>query len=120
MKRAGSRGDRWLVILVPIISIAARPVEPAIKLEKAVHYATAGDEKLLLDIAIPPGDGPFPCVVCFHGGAWRYGSRRDLFGRIQGQDRQGRGQLDRGHRGQGLRRGIGELPSLAPRTSSRQ
>jgi acetyl esterase/lipase len=67
-----------VVALVPILSFAARPAEPAIKLEKGVHYATAGDEKLLLDIAVPPGDGPFPCVVCFHGGAWRYGSRKDL------------------------------------------
>lgn len=69
-----------VVVLVPVFSIAARPAEPAIKLEKAVHYATAGDDKLLLDIAVPPGDGPFPCVVCFHGGAWRYGGRKDLSG----------------------------------------
>ena len=68
------------VVLVPILSFAARPAETAIKLNKGIHYATAGDEKLLLDIAVPPGDGPFPCVVCFHGGAWRYGGRRDLSG----------------------------------------
>jgi acetyl esterase/lipase len=67
-----------VVALVPILSFAAHPTEPAIKLERGVHYATAGDENLLLDIAVPAGDGPFPCVVCFHGGAWRYGSRRDL------------------------------------------
>jgi acetyl esterase/lipase len=76
-----------LVCLVPFLSVAARPAEPAIKLEEAVNYATAGDEKLLLDIAIPPGGGPFPCVVCFHGGAWRYGSRRDLSGAFK--DRNG-------------------------------
>jgi len=77
-----------LVAFVPICSITARPGEPAIKLEQAVQYAAAGDEKLLLDIAIPPGDGPFPCVVCFHGGAWRYGSRRDLSGAFK--DRAGK------------------------------
>jgi acetyl esterase/lipase len=75
-----------LVSLVPVISVAARPDGPAIKLQQAVHYATAGNEKLLLDVAIPPGDGPFPCVVCFHGGAWRYGSRRDLSGAFKNRN----------------------------------
>jgi acetyl esterase/lipase len=29
-------------------------------------------------VAIPPGEGPFPCVVCYHGGGWRGGHRKDL------------------------------------------
>jgi acetyl esterase/lipase len=33
---------------------------------------------LYLDVAVPEGDGPFPCVVMFHGGAWSMGSRKDL------------------------------------------
>lgn len=43
-----------------------------------VTYATVDGQKLQLDIAVPKGDGPFPCVVCLHGGAWKYGSRKDL------------------------------------------
>src|SRR5262245_32385830 len=54
--------------------------EPAVTVEKAVTYATVGGDKLQLDIAIPEGKGPFPCVVAFHGGAWQYGSRKDLSG----------------------------------------
>jgi acetyl esterase/lipase len=50
----------------------------AITIERNVLYSTAGGEKLYLDIAIPPGEGPFPCVVLFHGGAWTGGSRKDL------------------------------------------
>src|SRR5262249_22409445 len=34
---------------------------------------------LQLDLAMPKdGDGPFPAVVCIHGGGWRGGSRQDL------------------------------------------
>jgi acetyl esterase/lipase len=32
-----------------------------------------------LDLALPKeGKGPFPCVVCLHGGGWRGGKRQDL------------------------------------------
>jgi acetyl esterase/lipase len=55
---------------------AAEPAA-AVKVESGIVYATAGGEKLELDIAIPAGDGPFPCVVMFHGGAWQLGSRRE-------------------------------------------
>ncbi len=41
-------------------------------------YATVGDEKLKLDLVVPKTPGPHPCVVCFHGGAWRAGDRKDL------------------------------------------
>lgn len=41
-------------------------------------YAEVGGEKLRLDLARPRTGGPFPCVVCLHGGAWKMGSRKDL------------------------------------------
>jgi triacylglycerol lipase len=31
--------------------------------------------KLLCNIHVPPGDGPFPAVLCVHGGAWRLGNK---------------------------------------------
>ncbi|MCZ2341551.1 MAG: alpha/beta hydrolase [Bacteroidales bacterium] len=43
-----------------------------------VVYAEVGGEKLRLDLARPRTGGPFPCVVCLHGGAWKMGSRKDL------------------------------------------
>ena len=58
---------------------AAEP-EKTVTVETDIEYATAGDEKLELDIAIPKGDGPFPCVVMFHGGAWQFGSRNQMSG----------------------------------------
>jgi acetyl esterase/lipase len=43
-----------------------------------ILYAELGGEKLYLDLVRPAGPGPFPLVVCLHGGAWRMGSRKDL------------------------------------------
>jgi len=67
---------------------AEPPAEPPVSVEKGIRYATAGGEKLLLDIAIPAGEGPFPCIVCLHGGAWQGGSRRDFSG--AGRDKNGK------------------------------
>lgn len=67
-------------------SLRAAEPEAAIKVERGIVYGTVGGEKLLLDIAIPKGDGPFPCLVLFHGGAWSGGSRRDLSTGGKGKD----------------------------------
>jgi acetyl esterase/lipase len=41
-----------------------------------VEYATAGGQSLVLDVARPKqGSGPFPAVVCIHGGGWRGGDK---------------------------------------------
>ncbi|OWK36635.1 alpha/beta hydrolase [Fimbriiglobus ruber] len=67
-----------LFALIPPVARAADPPPPGPVTRFDVTYATAGDEKLKLDFAAPPGPGPFPCVVCLHGGAWKMGSRKDL------------------------------------------
>ena len=36
-------------------------------------------ERGLLDVMIPDGDGPFPVVVCIHGGGWVGGNRDMLY-----------------------------------------
>jgi acetyl esterase/lipase len=43
------------------------------------------------DIHIPPGDGPFPCLVLFHGGAYQEGKQR---GQTKGANKGGK---QRGH-----------------------
>lgn len=53
-------------------------VQPKIKVEKNVTYFKVDGKELKLDIASPDGTGPYPAVVCIHGGAWRFGSRKDL------------------------------------------
>jgi acetyl esterase/lipase len=55
---------------------AAAPL--AVTVERNVLYDTIDGQKLYLDVARPKDGGPHPCVVVFHGGAWRGGSRRDI------------------------------------------
>jgi acetyl esterase/lipase len=43
-----------------------------------VPFAEIDREKLQLDLVIPSGKGPHPCIICWHGGAWKAGSRKDL------------------------------------------
>lgn len=52
--------------------------EPGILVANGITYATVAGETLKLDIAKPVGDGPFPTVLLFHGGGWRYGHRSDM------------------------------------------
>jgi acetyl esterase/lipase len=53
-------------------------------------YARAGDEALHLDLALPAhGEGPFPAVVCLHGGGWVSGSRKQMTQTIEALARRG-------------------------------
>lgn len=52
--------------------------KPPVKVVPDITYATVGKEKLQLDLVLPAGPGPHPVVLCFHGGAWTAGSRKDL------------------------------------------
>lgn len=58
-------------------SLAAAP-KPAVKAVPDITYATVGKEKLQLDLVLPAGPGPHPVVLCFHGGAWTAGNRKEL------------------------------------------
>jgi acetyl esterase/lipase len=64
---------------VLIACLMGSPVFAEVKIETDVVYGKAGGRELKLDLAVPPtGEGPFPLVVCVHGGAWRLGNKRDL------------------------------------------
>lgn len=50
-----------------------------IRVEKDLVYGKGGAQNLMLDLALPgDGKGPFPCIVCVHGGGWRGGKRQDM------------------------------------------
>jgi acetyl esterase/lipase len=69
-----------MVLLPAVLAslIAAAPEsKPALTRVNDITYGTLGGEKLQLDIVRPNKPGPHPCVVCFHGGAWQMGTRRD-------------------------------------------
>jgi acetyl esterase/lipase len=50
-----------------------------IKTAKNIVYGKGDDVDLELDLAMPAkGKGPFPAVVCIHGGGWQGGSRKQM------------------------------------------
>lgn len=56
----------------------AKPPD-TIVVEKDLEYAKAGDKPLRLDLARPKeGEGPFPLIVCIHGGGWKAGSKEQM------------------------------------------
>jgi acetyl esterase/lipase len=62
-------------------SNAQRPAAPKapdeVEYLPDITYTKAGGVELQLDIAMPKeGAGPFPAIVCVHGGGWHSGSRK--------------------------------------------
>jgi acetyl esterase len=54
-------------------SPATHPIYPIIV--KDLAYCVVGGRSLRAMVYIPKGDGPFPAIVCVHGGAWVSGDR---------------------------------------------
>lgn len=40
-----------------------------------IEYGQAGGQRLLLDVNIPDGEGPFPIAILIHGGGWSRGDK---------------------------------------------
>jgi acetyl esterase/lipase len=55
-----------------------RKDSPDVRVERDLVYGKGGDVELKLDLAVPKGEGPFPAILCIHGGGWRGGNRHDL------------------------------------------
>lgn len=70
---------RWWTIGLALViaseaSFAADRFPPG-QIVNDIVYARTGGRELKLDLIRPPGDGPFPLVVCLHGGGWHIGHR---------------------------------------------
>lgn len=64
----------WVVVLAAFAASAQTPQE--VTFEKDVVYGRSGDVDLKMDLAKPAtGAGPFPALVCIHGGAWHAGDK---------------------------------------------
>ena len=63
------------------LAIASQqPAEYQVEVKKDIVYSRVGDRELLLDAYLPKKDGMSPAVLVVHGGAWRYGNRKQLRG----------------------------------------
>jgi acetyl esterase/lipase len=81
MKRFAVFGFAFVLMAAPPLGCAGKAQERQadVRLEKDLVYGKGGDTELQLNLAMPKeGDGPFPAVVCIHGGGWIGGKRQDL------------------------------------------
>jgi acetyl esterase/lipase len=78
MKRLALCSIAFAVLALTLTSSGAQVNGPVFTVTKDVVYGSGGEEKLMLDIAVPNGEGPFACILCVHGGGWRGGKRQDL------------------------------------------
>lgn len=78
------RGGSWFVLASILAFVGGASAQEAVTYRKDVVYGKAGDVELKMDVAMPAkGTGPFPAVVCVHGGAWQQGHRNHHFGTIR-------------------------------------
>jgi acetyl esterase/lipase len=76
---AGAGAACGMGLLVWTFSEARSPSPTAVRQESDVVFAHANGVTLKLDVAMPhEGDGPFPAVVCIHGGGWVGGDRKQM------------------------------------------
>jgi len=81
------RTARWMTpMMIGVISLlspvyAQETVPAGVVFEKNIEYSNPDDQHLQLNMARPKdGAGPFPAVICIHGGGFRAGTRESFNG----------------------------------------
>ena len=69
-----------VLLVICFAPIASDSVETEFEVREKIVYSTVADRKLLLDAWVPKADGSHPAVLVVHGGAWRFGDRKQLRG----------------------------------------
>ena len=73
-----------LAAAVGLPAVVAAADGPPIREETDLVFGKGGGADLKLDLAMPAdGAGPFPAVVCIHGGGWVGGDRKDMANTIR-------------------------------------
>jgi acetyl esterase/lipase len=62
-------------LLFAALIVAQPKVPDTVIFEKDIEYANPDGQHLQLNLARPKGAGPFPVVLCIHGGGFRAGNR---------------------------------------------
>jgi acetyl esterase/lipase len=77
----------WSAVAVFVVAVLAgiRTLRAADEnvFEKDIEYSNPDNQHLQVDMARPEGEGPFPAVVCIHGGGFRAGDRQSYDGLIK-------------------------------------
>jgi acetyl esterase/lipase len=90
MKRNWCRTIAVLALVLAPNLISAQEKKVEIYVERELVYGKGGETDLKLDLAMPKaGTGPFPVIVCVHGGGWKSGKRQDLEKTIEGMAARG-------------------------------
>lgn len=64
------------LLFAPPLSLIGQP--PSVTIQRDVVYGQAGGVDLRMDIGYPDGPGPFPVIVCMHGGGWQQGDKSHM------------------------------------------
>jgi acetyl esterase/lipase len=78
MARKWSAITAYIVVFLLLLSFRgtvaiAEEEVPETTSDSGIEYANPDDQHLMLSLWSPVGDGPFPAVVCIHGGGFREG-----------------------------------------------
>ncbi len=72
-----------LAVAVPAAAQKPPTVPDTVIFEAGIEYTNPDNQHLQLDMAKPKtGDGPFPAILCVHGGGFRAGNRNGYDGQI--------------------------------------
>jgi acetyl esterase/lipase len=69
--------------LNPLTAAPAAADDAAVIVENDIEFSNPDGQHLQVNLARPMGDGPFPAVLCIHGGGFRAGDRQGYNGLIK-------------------------------------
>src|SRR5689334_3306793 len=84
-KKVGARLAVGALLMAVAAGFATRGAvaQGEVIIENNVEYSNPDNQHMMLNIARPQGNGPFPAILCIHGGGFRAGDRSGYNGLIK-------------------------------------